>query len=60
MVKDGRKRRVNGGLHVLLPIDYSKITGGYGSLLLGNSYGQTIDYINSPTYDAGVITSMHR
>ncbi|WP_321530672.1 hypothetical protein [uncultured Desulfuromonas sp.] len=59
-VKGGRQKRVNGGLHVLLPIDYSKITGDYGSLLLGNSYGQTIDYINSPTYDAGVITSMHR
>ncbi len=56
-VDDGSKLSVK-GFPVLLPIDYSKITAGYGSLLMGSSFGAG-NFIDSPTYDSAVIASMH-
>ena len=56
-VDDGSEKEVS-GFPVLLPIDYSKVPGGYGSLLLGSSFG-TDNFIGSPTYDAAVTNSMH-
>ncbi len=59
-VDDGSKKLLGASekFPVLLPIGYSKITGGYGSLLMGSSFGAD-NLIGSPTYDAAVITSMH-
>lgn len=59
-VDDGSKKLLGATekFPVLLPIGYSKITGGYGSLLMGSSFGAD-NLIASPTYDAAVITSMH-
>ncbi len=56
-VDDGAQTRIV-GFRVLLPVDYSKIQGGYGSLLMGSSFG-TNDLINSPTFDTAVINSIH-
>ena len=57
-VKDGSTQAVKAGFFLLLPIDYSKVNGGYGSLLMGASYGVD-NYVGNPTYDAALITSTH-
>jgi hypothetical protein len=58
-IEDGSKKPVSDPekFPLLMPIDYSKITGD-GCLLMGNSFGAR-NLINSPTYDAAVIASIH-
>jgi hypothetical protein len=59
-IESGSKAKINGdeSFFALLPIDYTKVAGGYGSLLMGGSFGVN-NLIGNPTYDAGIITSIH-
>ena len=57
-VADGAQLRVT-GFPVLLPIDYTRISGGYGSMVMGRSFGAH-DVIQSPTLDSAIVTSMNR
>jgi hypothetical protein len=59
-VEDGMQKHKKhiAGFRLLLPVDYSKFNGKYGSLLMRSSFG-TNDLIGNPTYDAAVVNSMH-
>jgi hypothetical protein len=60
-VDDGTKRMLHSDekFLLLLPIDYSKVSSGNSSLVMGSSFGAS-NLIDSTTYNVGTAASIHQ